>query len=151
MTRAHVTLIALLSLLVGTLVYFTRPVDALFLTPFGDLSRVSSDALSFGPLGGSLPSLTHAFSFTLLSALVLGATHRAALTSAALWLSTEVAFEVGQHPAIAARLDAPGLGSFFRYSTFDPLDLAACVVGVAAALLVLNVHSKRIHHAKPYA
>ena len=148
MTRAHLILIALLSLLVGALVYVTRPAGALFLVPFGDLSGVSSGALSFGPLGGSLPSLTHALSFTLLSAVALGATRRAAFVSAALWLSTEVAFEVGQHPVVAARLDALGLGSdLFRYGTFDPLDLAACAFGVAAAVLMLSVRSSGVRRA----
>lgn len=128
--------IALLSLLLGTLVYFTRPAGALFLP--ADLS--GSLPPLFGSLSGSLPSFTHALGFTLLGTLALGVSRRAAFSSAALWLTLEIAFEVGQHPVVAAQLERLGLGlRYFRAGTFDPFDLTACFVGVSLALLILQV------------
>ena len=131
--------LALASLVLGTLVYLSRPAGALFLTP--DLTAGLRHSLPavFGPLGGSLPSFTHAFGFTLLSALALGVSRRTALLSAALWLSIEIIFEVGQHTSVAAQLETLGLrhSRYFQSGTFDPCDLAACAVGVGLALLAL--------------
>ena len=126
--------LALLSLCLGTLVYLTRPAGAPFLPTSSGLPPL------FGPLGGPLPSLTHALSFTLLSAAVLGVTRRSALFTAALWLIIEFAFEVGQHPLVTTQLDRLGLGlRYFHSGTFDPFDLAACFVGTLLALLILRI------------
>ena len=101
-----------MGLFLGTLVYFTRAAGALFLTPDLRHSLPPLFGPSSGLLSGSLPSLTHAFSFTLLSTLALGVTRRAALSSAALWLVVETLFEVGQH--------TPPLQRFWsRYQVWD--------------------------------
>ncbi len=132
--------LALTSLALGTLVYLSRPAGALFLSLELTVGLRHSLPAIFGPLNGSLPSLTHAFSFTLLSTLALGVSRRKAFLSAALWLSVETIFEVGQHASIGAQLETlgPRYSRYFQSGTFDPIDLAACAVGVGFALLVLH-------------
>ena len=134
--------VALSSLLLGVLVYLMRPADAWFLTTLNFRADVPPLGLA-DDLTGSLPSFTHALSFTLLSTLALGVSRRAALFSAALWLAVEIMFEVGQHAAVSAYLNRAGLGlAYFRGGTFDTGDLAACSIGVASALALLRtVHS----------
>ena len=131
--------LALASLVLGTLVYLSRPAGALFLSLELTAPFKHSLPAVFGPLGGSLPSFTHAFGFTLLSALALGVSRRTALLSAALWLGVETLFEVGQHASVAAQSEflGPRYARYFQSGTFDPYDLTACTVGVGLALLAL--------------
>ena len=142
--RAYLLSIVMLSLILGTLVYAVeRPASASLL--FGRNLYGTLPPL-FGPLSGSLPSLTHALAFTLLSALALGSRHLLWL-SGSLWASLEVAFEVGQHPHVSAYLARSGFGlSYFRYGTFDIVDLLASLVGVALALYFYTVFQKGAFH-----
>lgn len=86
------------------------------------------------PLLGQVPSLLHAFAFTLLTTAVLGS-HRV-LTAALLWAGIDTAFELAQHPAAAVIGARVG-------GTFDLWDLAAVAAGAALALLIVRGNDRR--------
>lgn len=153
---AAALVLALAALALGTAVYlFARPAGSTWLTT----GRPSTEAVREpGPgqvpqpwrqLGGSLPALLHTLAFSLLGALALGFSRRGLLLSAAFWVAVGMAFEVLQHPRVAAVLlqgprlaDAETplllrlLGDYAWLGTFDALDLAAVVVGGAMAFLL---------------
>ena len=105
--------------------------------------------LSFGQVGGWLPSLAHVLAFSLLTAACLPRTGRAPLAACAVWSLVNAAFELAQLPQLAVPLSqglravAPDLAmahAVARYllnGTFDPRDLLACGAGglLAAALV----------------
>lgn len=112
-------------------------------------------ALTVGPLAGTLglwlPSFVHPFAFSLFTA---AARHRSAppaYGACAAWWAADVAFEVGQHPAVSTPVAAwlaraPDsvwfarvLADYFARGIFDPLDLLACTLGALAAAGVLLV------------
>jgi len=104
----------------------------------------------FGAAGGWLPSALHAFAFALLSAALLPARGPARLHACAVWALVDIGFEAGQHraiaPHLAAWLDAAGpswlvgpLARYFGRGTFDPADLAAVLLGAAAAAALLGL------------
>ncbi len=141
--------VALLVLVVGTLVYvLDRPAEQLPLVGIINLSEVLP-AL-FGPVGHSLPTFTHVFAFSLLTAAWFGGGQRVGLTACLVWFGVDSAFEVGQHPQIAERLVQfmPGwfgqlpvlhqTDSFFSSGTFDPGDLISIALGAAVAYLLIR-------------
>ena len=103
-----------------------------------------------GGIGGSFPSFLHVFAFTLLTTAALSRhTVRASAAVAAAWCATDALFEFGQHPAVAPLIAAAlpewfagvplleNAGSYFLRGTFDPIDLAATMVGAAVAFLAV--------------
>jgi hypothetical protein len=134
-------------LVVGSLVYLLdRPADtALF--PGAILSNQKLPGL-FGPIGNSLPTFAHAFSFSILTAVWLGGARRACLAACLAWFAIDCAFEVGQHALVAERLvklipnwfeHLPILAqanSYFLMGTFDVWDLTSIGIGAATAYLV---------------
>lgn len=113
------------SLALGTAVYlFVRPEASSYLQLYFDPVANPYPV----PGLGSLPSLSHAFGFTLLSSLALGINRKTVLFSAGFWLLLELIFEFAQHPAVQPLTVYRG--------TFDPLDVVGIVVGVSAAALV---------------
>lgn len=138
-TGTTLVLLALAVLALGTLVYaLDRTAGSAVLWPRA-LTR-DGGAPVFGTLGGSLPSLAHAFAFSILSALVLP-WRRAAQAGACIgWALVDALFEIGQHRALSGALGEllPPLAGYWRRGTFDPIDLAAGGVGAALAYLLLR-------------
>lgn len=104
----------------------------------------------FGVLGGSLPSFAHVCAFALLTAALLDGGRRLNQVICVGWLSSNVAFELGQHPTFAASLanavpawfaEIPILDqtpTYFLSGTFDPLDLFFATLGAVTAYMVLE-------------
>jgi len=99
-------------------------------------------------LSRSWPTFAHAFSFSVLTCLVLPR-RMAFVTAACLgWFLLECLFEVGQHPAVAPSLAAALTGVFvgvpvldhlpayFRRGFFDPADIAFAAAGSLLAWVV---------------
>jgi hypothetical protein len=133
----------------GVLVYaFDRPGASASLLPAtwssGDAHRI------FGAFGGQIPDLAHVYAFSLLTALALGASKRAALLSCALWLGIDGLFEIAQHPAVRSTLASTlpaqlqhlpiieKVGPYVLRGTFDPWDLTALAIGAATAFLTIR-------------
>lgn len=146
--------LATVALVMGLLLYLTdRPPGHAVLIPAA--WSLSGPPGAFGAAGAWLPSLLHAFAFTLLTAATRPCTAADAFTSGALWCAIGLGFEILQHPAIAGPLAAalegvPGLhvlGRFASQGRFDPADLAALLAGAAAAtgLLILLLPRENRH------
>ena len=104
----------------------------------------------FGVLVGNLPSFTHVFAFSLMTAGLLGLRRKGTLLICLIWFSIDALFETGQalkpvslaiipewikvHPLPMANLQ-----EYFRYGTFDIRDIVACLLGALAALLVAEI------------
>jgi N-acetylneuraminic acid mutarotase len=142
--RMLLAFVATGALVTGLLVYlFDRDPASIYLLPAA--WSLADDPSSLGWFGGALPAFAHAFAFTLLTAIVLGATRRAALCASALWWTAGSAIEIAQHPVLARHvadalprwLDSLPLlentAPFFIRGTFDPWDLVALTAGVFAA------------------
>jgi hypothetical protein len=101
---------------------------------------------SFTPFFGSFPSFAHAFAFSVFMALVLPWRPAWIAASCALWAVIDVAFEIGQHPAVVAKLPAwmhqvtgfDRLRQYLTSGTFDLLDVVAAVLGAIAAYGLLS-------------
>ena len=115
----------------------------------------------FGALGPWLPSFVHPFAFSLFTAAALPSRSAWRHGACAAWCAVNVAFEVGQHPNVSARL-AEGLranlgpssvsrtlADYFLRGTFDLGDIVAAVIGaiVAAGVLRLVQGDSENHHA----
>jgi len=141
--------LGLSALMGGAAVYLLdRPVEQSFVP-----SAISLFALTptvFGVVGHSLPTFAHVFAFCLLTAALLAVGKKAAITVCLGWFLVDVAFELGQHSALAPALSTltplwfahlPILnqtGSYFLDGTFDPLDLLAIALGALAAYVVIQ-------------
>ncbi len=157
-TKAQIV-IGLAALLLGTMVYVVdRPGDHSFVP--SAISLFPFTPRVFGVLGHSLPTFTHVFAFCLFTAALLSHAKRTAITVCLGWFLVEVAFELGQHPALALALSTAmppwfaGLpilnnsASYFLHGTFDPLDMLAIASGALAAYLVIqNTTRGRVSHA----
>jgi hypothetical protein len=137
------------ALALGLLVYLAdRDASRAVLTP-----TVSALAGShwFGALGQWLPSFVHPLAFSLFTAAALPSHSPWQYGACAAWCVINVAFEVGQHPHVSARLaDAlqAGLGqtplartlaNYFVRGTFDGGDIVAAILGALAAASVLRL------------
>jgi len=114
----------------------------------------------FGVVGQWLPSFVHTFAFSLFTAAALPLAASPAYGACAAWWAVNVAFEVGQHPQVAARIADALVGTFgthaltrplsnyFLHGTFDTGDLVAATLGALAAALVLRlVHRMAIRQS----
>jgi len=156
---ALLVFVGCVSLSVGVLVYLAdRVASHAALIP-------SVDALGglhlFGALGQWLPSFVHALAFSLFTAAALKPGAAACGAACAFWAFVDVAFEVEQHPALAATWQAAlhgGLGEwaiaratlrYFLQGTFDTYDVCAAMLGalLAVALLLFFDHSQGGRHA----
>lgn len=135
---------AVLVLSLGALVYvLDRPAASAAFFVAVNVSHLVPPV--FGQIGGSLPAFAHAFAFSILTAGLTDRTRVAAGAACLGWLLVDVAFEVGQYPAVAATLARaipPELeswpivgrtGGYFVAGTFDWRDLLAIVLGALAA------------------
>lgn len=142
-------LVAALALAAGAGVYvLDRPPGSAYLLPLS-WSLYGSGRTFFGSLGGSLPSLLHAFCFSILSSLAVPRTMGWAALACGGWGLLETLLEVGQHPRLAPFLaDLIGdrfqqipvldhLGRYFTHGVFDPLDVLFGLCGAGLAFIVL--------------
>lgn len=141
--------LGVLALAIGVLVYLTDrdPAHAAWIPPAWS---VSGPAL-FGAVGSWLPSLTHAFAFSLFTAAVAGSRPTApAYGACVLWWAVDSAFELAQAPGLSgpitsamAATPAPAwltdpVSSYLMRGHFDWADLLAIAAGAVAAGAVLH-------------
>ena len=145
------------ALALGLLVYLAdRPAGTARLLPYAGALRAHPGAANLAPW---LPTALHAFAFALLSAVVLPPRRPLHLRACAGWVLVDGAFELGQHPAVATPLSraleallppalAQPLSRYFQAGTFDAADLAAALIGGAAAWLLLcgTETTRETHH-----
>lgn len=149
-------LIGVLGLALGSLVYIVdRPPDqTYFVIKSGiDISLFNTFPNLFGPLGNSLPTFIHVFSFILVTAGLISCQKRGCLVICLSWFLFDCAFELGQkHRTWPLELipdslvEIPFLEStedYFLYGTFDHFDLAAIAMGAATAYFVLVATMER--------
>ena len=139
-----------LAIALGTGVYlFDRDWGGvLFLAPFAGWQPLHGGL--FGVLGGALPSLTHAYAFSVLIILALWPTAHARRAGAAAWLPAALALECLQTAAakeavagLAARVDGLPMGNsaiaYIVNGRFDANDLLAATLGVSIAYAASSV------------
>ena len=147
------------ALSVGLIVYLVDRVGshAVLVAPIATLGGRNL----FGALGQWLPSFAHPLAFSLFTAAVLRPGAAAYGGACAFWGMVNVAFEVGQHPALSARWTAALHGSagdwaigrlvlnYFLNGTFDVYDICAAMLGslVAGVVLYFSDRFKGAHHA----
>ncbi len=115
----------------------------------------------FGPLGNSLPTYVHVFSFILITAGLMTCRKRGYLIICLGWFLVDVAFELGQKFSGWSAgiipdwfVGIPFLENTKRYflnGTFDFQDLAAICLGAITAyllLLITSKHSRGKYHEK---
>ena len=139
---ALLALLGCMCLSVGLLVYLAdrRPSAAPLVPAIAALGGRNV----FGALGQWLPSFAHPLAFSLFTAAALRPGMAACWGACAFWGGVNVAFEVGQHPALASAWSAAlhgGAGdwaiarhlvNYFLRGTFDPYDLCAATLGALA-------------------
>ena len=142
-------LLAILSLGIGVAVYLLDRGGSAYFVP-AEIASALPVRTAFGFLSGSLPAFVHILAFALLTAVLLGPACFAPGRICAAWWSLDTAFELGQAGAIsgnfldripAALQDVWPIGhiaGYFRYGTFDALDLLAITLGAAAAYFVIS-------------
>lgn len=151
-------LIALLSLLLGVLVYSTARAPG----TTGFLPAAWNVAIpwphSILALTGSLPTFFHTLAFCLLLSLIAGAGLRATRWVCTIWLMIETAFEVGQYHLfsswIAKHLSSwfastwlqDHIGPYFITGVFDPFDLIAAAAGAILALTLVALMTPKRRH-----
>jgi len=155
---ALLALLGCMFLSAGVLVYFAdrRSSSALLVPAIAALGRRNV----FGALGQWLPSFVHPLAFSLFTAAALRPGIAACWGACAFWGGVNVAFEVGQHPALAATWSAAlhgGAGdwaiarhllNYFLHGTFDPYDVCAATLGALAGggLLQCAHHFRERRH-----
>lgn len=138
-----------LALLLGAAVYLVdRPAGSAWLLPAA--WQAATPGRGFGSVGQWLPSLVHAFAFSVLTACLLPRRAGRAASACLGWALVDSLAEIGQHAALAAPLAAAlapafdvaplamRLARYFMQGTFDPADLAAGLAGSALAYLALR-------------
>jgi hypothetical protein len=132
--------VGLVALVLGSLIYVVvRPEGSSYLSHF--LHFASPVSLETFPFINSLPSFFHVLGFSLLTIAVLGQ-RKYALASCLLWFVVNILFEFGQHPYFVQWLDASNIevaravDSYFRFGTFDVMDVILCNFGAVAAFVV---------------
>lgn len=149
---------ALSALLGGLILYlFARPAESIYLFALFSYSHFPDYNL-LGVFGQWLPSLVHTYAFILLTVIAVGNGPRIIFISSLFWVGVSWIFELGQHPAISARLmkhippwfsEIPFLensANYFQRGTFDPLDLFATLIGAFAAWLTYQITRRRSHN-----
>jgi hypothetical protein len=141
------------ALCLGALVYlFGRPPESygFSLIVRDYLSFIHPHSPLFGGLADNLPSFTHVFAFSLMTAGLLGPGRKGTLLICLMWFSIDAVFEIGQglkpislaiipewikvHPVPMADLQ-----EYIRCGTFDFRDILACLLGALAAFWVAEI------------
>lgn len=146
--------IVLAALGLGTLVYvFDRPPG--FTALPAHVTLFQPTIAVFGSLGQMLPAFVHVFAFSLLTIALIDGGRRAAVLVCSGWFLMDSAFELGQYPPVGTALarfvpswfeHLPILErteGFFRYGTFDPLDLLSVAAGALAAYALIECRELR--------
>jgi hypothetical protein len=144
---AVLALAGLAALLLGAAIYALdrNPAHAMLMAALWPPAQVAQAPL-FGWAGGWLPSLLHALAFGCLSATFLAPRSRGPYIACLAWAAANVAFEFGQHEALAARLvewsaalggdtlAGRALAAYFAQGRFDWQDVAAACAGSLLAM-----------------
>jgi len=136
-------------LLTGALVYLLdRP--AASVPFFAQVSLADRFPIGLGMLGLSLPTFTHTFAFSALTATLMGERQKATAVACLSWLVIECAFEFGQSAIVSSRLASlistrfaslPVLSQtrdYFIYGTFDSWDLLSIGIGAISAYVFIE-------------
>ncbi len=152
---------AVLSLLVGILVYFIfRPHSQIYLIKIFGLSWLYPQSSIHLPSGflvflDSIPTATHTFSFSIFSAFTCGLTKTCILSSCAGWVSANFVFEILQlyqmRSSHIAYLEDSNIllkiiCQYFGRGIFDWYDLISIGVGGVLAYGALNMATKGNPH-----
>ena len=148
-------MIGMAALSIGLMVYLydRHPDSVLILQMIGITTAFREASHLFGPINGQLPAFIHVFAFALLTTGLIGCRSRGALLVCLFWLVVNVLFELGQgienhfvrdhSGAFNSIFDSGVLGNYFRFGTFDPLDLVAMTFGAVAAFIILRTTMQR--------
>ena len=152
-------LIGTITLVIGVLIYFIDrpPNDTYFVYKISNgISLYDMLPGLFGPFGSILPAFIHVFSFSLITAGLLGCGMRGYLVICSIWLAIDLAFELGQKFDVWASGLIPDFSGiplleaskdYFIFGTFDYYDLAAIVFGAIAAFFIMcKTMPRRINH-----
>lgn len=100
----------------------------------------------YGPLGQWAPDFLHPFSFSLIFIGLFSGSRRTRLRVCILWLVIDSSLEIGQRFGAVISGHCPSwfsgipylenTGNYFRHGRFDPLDLAAILLGAACAFII---------------
>jgi hypothetical protein len=147
---------AVLALTAGVLVYvLDRPAGTASLLP--SVWHAGSGVSWFGPAGAWLPSLVHAFAFSVLTALALPWRQRNMAAACLGWAGIDTLAEIGQHAAVspavtAALMNASALtgghavaepvARYFANGSFDVADVAAGLAGCLLAYAALRLATR---------
>lgn len=144
-------------------VFFRDPHEVYFLRFFDVPADISAALPPFlTGLGGRLPSFIHVFSFSLLTAAFLPLTRKGIIFSCTFWTVMNICFELGQKYKTAAAGIVPSwfqgipflenTADFFRFGSFDVIDMTAMAAGgVAAGLFLSLLLQRRLDHEKKNA
>lgn len=148
-------LIGLLGLLLGTMVYLVdrSPETTYFIySSTISISLYNTFPELFGLIGHNLPSFFHVFSFILLTAGLFSCRKRGYFIICVSWLLVEFVFELGQKYYAPANDFFPewfkgipyleNTANYFRYGTFDVLDIVAMLIGSIAAYFIFLVTTR---------
>jgi hypothetical protein len=134
---------AVIALLFGILYYWlSRPPGSAAFLGLLPAPPLGLDPSFFTRWLGWLPTFLHVFAFSLLTWLALG--RRYILFTCTLWGGINAVFELGQAlpSQLIQYLPVPlKLRDYFTHGVFDPLDLAACIIGACVAWIVLRNHT----------
>lgn len=139
-------------LFLGTGIYLvSRPGDSAYFLRYNPFDMPSPPVISgtLGDIVRALPSFTHVFSFILLTAGLVRTGNRGHIVICAGWCIVDCLFETGQRYGTVIAAIIPdwfqgipfleNTANFFRLGTFDPIDLAATIIGTAAAYVVIRM------------
>jgi hypothetical protein len=108
----------------------------------------------FGGLGETLPSLLHAYAFTVLLTVTLWPWPKARCSAALGWFAIAAGLEILQSPGVALAVFGPpestvsplvhGLALYAWRGEFDPADLLATALGCASAWVATSALRRRL-------
>lgn len=147
------TLLALVGLGIGCMTYlvYRQPIHPIIAT----LQEAASIdwSTNSAPFVGSLPTVCHTFAFVLLTSVFLSDSNLSYILNFLFWFTLESIFEVLQ---IAARppyqfmhqlVDMKNMNdwfeAYFYFGTYDPVDVAAALIGGVIALVYLLTTGRR--------
>jgi len=139
---------AILALLAGAAIYLlARDWSTVYLLAWAADAQAGGPLLKLGAWAGSAPSFAHAFSFGLLTALILGGGSRHAAFACLFWGVTDTLLELLQRPEWSMAIPQlpiewaawpllDNLQAYFQQGRFDSIDIVAIALGTFAAWLL---------------